>query len=34
VKRLVAGTLYELDARVHPAPGEAPGLLVAEFQVD
>ncbi len=27
------GTLYEFDSRIHPAPGEVPGLLVLEFEV-
>lgn len=28
-----SGTLYDFDAREHPGPGEAPGLLVLEFEV-
>lgn len=28
-----AATLYEFDTRVHPAPGEVPGLLLMEFEV-
>ena len=28
-----ASTLYEFDSRVHPSDGEAPGLLLMEFEV-
>lgn len=28
------GTQYEYDAAVHPSSGEAPGLLVAQFEVE
>jgi hypothetical protein len=34
VLKQVTGSLYEFDARMHPREGEAPGLLVTEFQVE
>lgn len=34
VTDVVGGTLHAFDSREHPADGEAPGLLVLEFEVE